>query len=78
MKWFWNRRDKISPELHVEANERVRDPVQDPFAMQWELIAMILEVAQVHDDTDECGKVFMPDEKEWGLIVGQARRMATR
>ena len=37
-------------------------------------MALILEVAQVHEDTDEQGMVFMPDEKEWGLIVGLARK----
>lgn len=37
------------------------------------LVAEILEVAQLHDDTDSGGKVFMPDEEEWGRIVGMAR-----
>jgi hypothetical protein len=41
-----------------------------------ELVALILEVAQVHEDTDEQGMVYMPDEEEWGLIVGLARKYA--
>jgi hypothetical protein len=39
------------------------------------IAAKILEVAQLHEDTDEGGKVFMPDEDECGEIVGIARKM---
>jgi hypothetical protein len=41
-----------------------------------DLVVKILEVAQVHEDTDEGGMVYMPDEEEWGLIVGLARKAA--
>jgi len=40
------------------------------------LVAKVLEVAQLHDDTDEGGMVDMPDEGEWGEIVGLARKLA--
>ena len=40
------------------------------------LVAEILEVAQLSDDTDKGGTVFMPDEDEWGAIVGLARKAA--
>lgn len=40
-----------------------------------ELVALILEVAQVHNDTDQSGMVFMPEENEWGEIVGLARAL---
>ena len=40
------------------------------------LIAAILEVAQLTDDTEDGGTVFMPDEEEWGIIVGLARERA--
>ena len=39
-----------------------------------ELVVKVLEVAQLRDDTDEGGIVEMPDEEEWGLIVGLARK----
>jgi hypothetical protein len=41
-----------------------------------ELIARILEVAQLREDTDEGGLVEMPEEQEWGEIVGLARKLA--
>jgi hypothetical protein len=41
------------------------------------IIIKIIEVAQPHDDTETEGMVFMPDEDEWGEIVGLARSIAT-
>lgn len=45
--------------------------------MDSDLIMMILSVADVHDDTEQSGMVFMPSEEEWGLIVGLARKKAS-
>jgi hypothetical protein len=41
-----------------------------------ELVALILEVAQLSNDTDEGGNVLMPEDEEWGEIVGLARKIA--
>lgn len=42
------------------------------------LLVKILEVAKPHNDTEESGDVFMPDEEEWGIIVGMARELCAR
>ena len=42
------------------------------------LTAKVLETAQLYDDTETGGKVFMPEEDEWGEIVGIAREVAKR
>ena len=49
-----------------------------PQRIREDLVAKILEVAQLRDDTDEGGIVEMPDEQEWGEIVGIARSAAKR
>jgi hypothetical protein len=43
-----------------------------------ELVTTILEVAQATDDTDQGADVFMPEEDEWGTIVGLARKYAAQ
>ena len=51
-------------------------PRTEPNALE-KLVVKVLEVAQLHDDTDTGGMVYMPDEEEWGDIVGLARQGST-
>jgi hypothetical protein len=55
---------------------QMAEPRTEPNAIEL-LTVKILEVAQLHNDTPEGGMVFLPDEKEWGEIVGLARRAST-
>jgi hypothetical protein len=59
-----------------DLKRRFDEYLAEQLAARDTMTVKILEVAQLTNDTEDGGTVFMPDEEEWGVIVGLARSAA--